>query len=82
MIAIAVVVEGKGFVAAAKRSAVSMIALLARFPFPMRIFGEVIDASSWLAQQIRAERNPAKVEANVLVAATEAIRREAPFGHA
>lgn len=72
MAGIAYVLEGKGFVAAAKRSAVAMIALLARFPFPMRAFGDVAEAAVWLSSQ--PNNGPEKLTPRVIVAAAESAR--------
>jgi len=46
--AFAYVVEGEGFGAAAVRSALSLISLAARYPFPMKVFAHVEDAAPWL----------------------------------
>ncbi len=73
IVAIAQVVEGHGFLAAAKRSALSMIALITRYPFPVRIFGEVLDGSVWLAMQLPP--GASKFESSQLMKAAEAVRR-------
>jgi hypothetical protein len=52
LVAIGYVFEGKGFVVAAKRSAVTMIALLARFSFPLRAFADVVAAAGWLSGEL------------------------------
>ncbi len=80
IVAIAIVTEGRGFLAAAKRSALSMITLLSRRPFPIRVFGDVPEASTWLIGQLRASSVPAKFDMTSLVAAAEGIRsvRRAP----
>lgn len=46
--AFAYVVEGEGFGAAAIRSALSLISLAARYPFPMKVFGRVEEAVPWM----------------------------------
>jgi hypothetical protein len=47
--ALAYVVEGRGFGAAAVRSALSLISLAARYPFPQRVFATAPEAAAWLA---------------------------------
>jgi hypothetical protein len=44
----AYVVDGEGFRAAAMRSALSLISLTARYPFPQKVFGRVEDAVPWM----------------------------------
>ncbi len=44
----AYVVEGEGFGAAAVRSALSLICIAARYPFPLKVFGRVEDAVPWM----------------------------------
>jgi hypothetical protein len=46
--AFAYVVEGEGFGAAAVRSALSLISLAARYPFPQKVFGRAEDAVPWM----------------------------------
>ena len=48
--ALAYVVEGHGFGAAALRSVLSVISLTARYPFPQKIFATTSEASAWVAQ--------------------------------
>jgi hypothetical protein len=45
--AFAYVVEGHGFGAAAMRSALSLISLAARYPFPQKVFANMSDAAPW-----------------------------------
>ena len=45
--AFAYVIEGEGFAAAAVRSAVTLISLVARYPFPQKVFKQVEPACSW-----------------------------------
>jgi hypothetical protein len=73
---IACVVEGKGFVAAAKRSALSMIALVARSPTPMRIFGESLEGSVWLVSQLRSQidTSASRLEARAIASGAEVMR--------
>ena len=46
--AFAYVVEGEGFRSAAMRSALSLIAMAARYPFPQKVFGRVEGAVPWM----------------------------------
>ncbi len=71
--AFAYVVEGEGFGAAAVRSALSLITLAARFPFPLKVFGHVEEATPWmLSRPSRAEtRAPGVTE---LMMAAESLR--------
>jgi hypothetical protein len=73
---IAMVVEGTGFIAAAKRSAMSMVTLMSRPPMPIRIFGTVPDSGVWLTSQLRQFSNPAKLDPRAIVQAAETIRRQ------
>ncbi len=43
------VVEGTGFAAAAVRSALTLISLVARYPYPQKIFSTVSEGSRWIA---------------------------------
>ncbi len=52
--AFAYVIEGQGFGAAALRSAVSLISLAARYPFPQKVFKTVVDGSVWTLRQVPA----------------------------
>ncbi|HEX2671631.1 MAG TPA: hypothetical protein VHM25_12200 [Polyangiaceae bacterium] len=54
--AFAYVVEGEGFGAATLRSAISLISLAARYPFPIKVFGHAADAAPWLLS--RSRRTP------------------------
>ncbi|HEV8244395.1 MAG TPA: hypothetical protein VGP93_01370 [Polyangiaceae bacterium] len=78
---VAQVVEGKGFVAAAKRAAVSMIMLLARVPFPISCFGEVTEAAIWLCGQMQGA-NPQRLDARTITSAAEVVRRAQIAGRA
>jgi hypothetical protein len=50
--AFAYVVEGRGFGAAAMRSAISLISLAARYPFPQRVFSRIEDAAPWVTKDM------------------------------
>jgi hypothetical protein len=49
---VARVIEGQGFASAAKRSAMSLLDLLMRPPYPTKIFGDVSEASVWVVQTL------------------------------
>jgi hypothetical protein len=70
----AVVYEGDGFQAAAVRSVVTGLALLARQKFPHKIFGKTIDASTWMVRELRGVLDPSVTPATV-VTMTEELRR-------
>jgi hypothetical protein len=74
--AVAVVVEGRGFVAAAKRSAISLLTLLSRYPFPFRIFGDIVEGSSWLSAQLHQSMRSAAIKPKDLTVAAEIVRRK------
>jgi hypothetical protein len=57
--AFAYVVEGEGFGAAAVRSALSLISLAARYPFPLKVFGQVADAVPWMLSRPNQSTQPA-----------------------
>ncbi len=69
----AYVVEGEGFGAAAIRSALSLITMAARFPFPLKVFGHVEDAVPWLLKRpsVAESRAPGAVQ---LVSAAQFVR--------
>jgi hypothetical protein len=72
--AMARVIEGEGFLAAAKRSAIAMVQLAARSPFPSKIFGTQAEGSAWLVQTLSqtAKRRYAAAD---LLAATRELRQ-------
>jgi hypothetical protein len=70
----AVVFEGDGFQAAAVRSVVTGLALLARQKFPHKIFGKATDASEWLVAALRGVLDPS-VSPAAVVAMTQDLRR-------
>lgn len=69
--ALAYVVEGRGFAAAAIRSVLSVVSLAARYPFPQKVFSTVNEATQWVART-----NCASVTSAKLVAAVETMRGE------
>jgi hypothetical protein len=50
--ALAYVVEGSGFAAAAMRSALSLISLAARYSFPQKVFSSIEDAAQWVTKGV------------------------------
>jgi hypothetical protein len=48
----AMVVEGTGFAAAALRGVLAMIHMAARHRYPFKVFGNIGEASAWIAAQI------------------------------
>jgi len=52
---VAYAVEGAGFSAAAMRSALTLISLVARYPYPQKIFSTVSESSTWIAGLGRAD---------------------------
>lgn len=53
--AFAYVVEGEGFAAAAVRSAVTLISLVARYPFPQKVFKQVEPSCEWTLARVPPE---------------------------
>ncbi|MCX4242588.1 hypothetical protein [Paraliomyxa miuraensis] len=47
------IVEGRGFVAAALRAVLAGVALAARAPHPIKVFGTLEDGLPWIQQQLR-----------------------------
>jgi Asp-tRNA(Asn)/Glu-tRNA(Gln) amidotransferase A subunit family amidase len=52
ILGLAHVVEGRGFMAASKRSALSLVTLVARFPFPIKIFDAADLGIAWLLSRM------------------------------
>lgn len=71
----AVVHEGSGFRAAAVRGVVTGLTLLARQPFPHRIFATVDDGSRWLAASLRETAPHANVDGEHLIEAVRELRQ-------
>ena len=66
--AFAYVIEGEGFGAAAVRSAVTMISLVARYPFPQKVFKDAKMACTWaleLAPASETNQAPSGILATV-----------------
>ncbi|MEI9953952.1 MAG: hypothetical protein WDO74_34500 [Pseudomonadota bacterium] len=76
--AFAYVVEGEGFVAAAVRSALALISLAARYPFPLKVFGRVEGAVPWLLN--RPGEDGGRASAAKLVDLANSLRGELPSG--
>lgn len=64
--AMAYVIEGQGFTAAAMRSAISFISLLARYPFPQKTFANIAAATAWTMQQVPSEASHGTSAAEII----------------
>ena len=73
--AFAYVVEGEGFAAAAVRSALALISLLARYRFPQKVFGRVDEAVAWMLSRGVAGERPFPA-AGELISAANALSAE------
>jgi hypothetical protein len=69
--AFAYVIEGRGFAAAAMRSAVSLMSLAARYPFPQKVFANTTQAAEWLAHLQGGSNDVVRV-----LSAVEGMRNE------
>jgi hypothetical protein len=69
--AMARIVEGVGFLAAAKRSAIAMIQLASRLPFPAKVFGTQGEGAIWLTQEIAPTAQARRSATELLAAAGE-----------
>lgn len=68
----AVVFEGQGFSAAAVRSVVTGLTLIARQAYPHKVFASLAEAGAWMIPQL-----PRPVTQNELAAALTSIRKTA-----
>jgi hypothetical protein len=66
--AFAYVIEGEGFGAAAVRSAVSLISLAARYPFPQKVFRNAGEAAAWMLPRLPADAEKGVTAGGVLTA--------------
>jgi hypothetical protein len=71
ILAAAQVVLGKGFVGAAMRSVLSLIQLLGRPGYPMKVFGDLGSASHWLVNELGASAGQAPEAHGLTRAASE-----------
>jgi hypothetical protein len=69
--AFAYVVEGRGFGAAAMRSALSLINLAARYPFRQKVFSNIEEGAQWLCANIK---DPQTGGANTLIGVVQTMR--------
>ncbi|MET0791245.1 MAG: hypothetical protein ABW061_06955 [Polyangiaceae bacterium] len=76
--AFAYVVEGEGFRSAAMRSAISLISMAARYPFPQKVFGRPEDAVPWmLSRPHRSEQGkPRAPDAAKLIQVATSLRSQ------
>ena len=65
---LAYVMEGTGFIAAAKRSALALMMIARRYRFPIKVFSKVEEALPWLATTVG-------FDAGGLVAEVERLRK-------
>ncbi len=72
VVAVAVVPQGTGFRASMVRGVVTGLALVSRFPYPYKVFGDLDEATKWLVRQ--AVVGPAK--AALLSNAVSQLRRQ------
>ena len=73
-LAAATVIEGSGFRAAAVRTAVASLFLLARPPFPHKVFGDLAEGAGWvIATGLRSA--PVGASSDDVVRAVEVVRR-------
>ena len=68
----AVIFEGQGFSAAAVRSVVTGLTLIARQSYPHKVFGSLAEASAWMLPQL-----PRPVTAGELATAVASLRTQA-----
>jgi hypothetical protein len=68
------VIEGHGFSAAALRSALSLISLAARYPFPQKVFANALEGATWSFG--RTPGNSAMQTAAGLAAVVADMRRQ------
>jgi hypothetical protein len=73
--AFAYVIEGEGFGAAALRSAISLMSLAARYPYPQKVFKRVSDATAWILPRMSAKL-PDDVTVVSTLATVELMRRQ------
>jgi hypothetical protein len=71
--AFAYVVEGQGLGAGALRSALSLIGLVARYPFPQRVTATTEDATPWLLRHLALDLRAPQDEA-LVIQAVESMR--------
>jgi hypothetical protein len=70
----AYVVEGRGFGAAAMRSALSLISLAARYPFPQKVFATVAEGQDWIVS--RTPEGAPGIMSNGLILVADRMRAE------
>jgi hypothetical protein len=68
------VVEGDGFGAAAMRSTLALITLVARYPFPQKVFASIDEAGPWLRLQAPSGISRYPVDPSALVEMVDSMR--------
>jgi hypothetical protein len=66
VVAVAVVPDGSGFRASMVRGVVTGLSLLARFPYPYKVFNKIDSATAWLAPQVGGAATKAALLANAI----------------
>ncbi len=69
------VVEGSGFIATAKRSALSLVNMLTRLPFPMKVLSSLEEAVPWILAELGDRAAPGLSSRYLIDAVTEARRK-------
>jgi hypothetical protein len=75
MVAAAQVVTGRGFHGAAMRAALSMIQLVTRPKYPMKVFADATAGANWLALELGRRVGHAPSEAGLARVANDAYAR-------
>ncbi|MFO0563070.1 MAG: hypothetical protein U0269_33925 [Polyangiales bacterium] len=76
-LAVAVVIEARGFLGTTVRALVSGLILLARPKYPMKIFGTLEEGAPWLIEKMRGGRTG--TTASALIEAVEATGARVPM---
>jgi hypothetical protein len=69
--AMARIIEGEGFLAGAKRSAIAVVQLAARATFPAKIFGNQTEAAAWMVQTLSQTAKRRYTSADLIAAARD-----------
>lgn len=71
VVAGAMVIEGRGFVSASIRSALSMLMLTKKYPYPMKTFAEVHEGAAFLVSKLTG---PSFMKSAALISGVESFR--------
>ena len=80
--AFAYVIEGEGFGAAALRSAMSLMSLAARYPYPQKVFKSVGDAVAWMLLRATGKSGDGVAVASILAIVERMRQRLKPLAAA